>query len=872
MNDDGYKSGWKYRDNSTNKSHISSSSASSDKSLSKDQLQKEESKSTLGSRWAVNEMPNLNNSPLFNSSNNKSLMSKLGLGIKSNRNKVLGGGVIGGVAILLFFGFGGIATYELQTISKDMIGYEARSEQYVEKKASQDLLAKVLCWKLGIKCSVIPSNKNPTSSNDNVPEATAAGDGLTEDIAKKFSFTNPEIEQSLANSGYTVQTDSTGNFTGILAPDGSYITPADIQDNTNGVFDSLNTALPEWAVGQLENFRSVMFKYANADFNVLSDKPNDTNVAKEIQSSDSVGATGDVAATEAAAAEQATIEDNSQPLPKDTSPAISSTASTVDSASSTLNTVDQSFTSDVKNGASISAAEQSAASEVEGSLLSKGGGTVASIAQQACVYREVLNGIVKAHIPLILSLLIRNASTTISLASQLTSGHITGQEFGQAMKLFSGNQNPGASSTASLPFSASAGWQNATGGHGGFPISSSSLPTINGIMAGVGTLNSIINKIPGGPTFCSISNNSILGIVVGGAGLALQVVGDSASFGALEIATLSIQGASTAALVAAVPHIVQAMTPVGLMGFQNSVQNMNNTDAGLNISYNNQSRTMGGMPQTSTQSVTNYNKANQNAVSVLNHTSWMNRTFGLSNPNSLVARFAVSIPLNISSMAFDLSNFLATLPSTLIHNFSSIFIFPKALAATQTTYPGQPYNLTQYSISNNNISKYDPIANANYLFSKVSYGGKSASRITMLGNPNSLTPVTGDTNYGDLLHCFIDSYTSIYQGATANGTVTFNPSQPLYLDSGADQNCGALGLYNLSDYNDNGSNGNITALPNDNTVAAIYCGYLTGSESNQTCINTLLNDGQINNDIGHFRQYLLDLNVMNNFTSLTNNK
>ncbi len=800
----------------------------------------------------------------------------------SKNKKLLGGGIAGTLALLIFFGFGAISTYTLETIQKDLVGYEAKTERKVEQEATKTLLSKVLCFKYGIKCR----SNAPTNDGSDLTEAettAAEGGGLSSEISNDFSFTNPEIQQSLESNGFQVTVDSSGNFKSLIAPDGSVVTPDDILNNTNGIFDNISAALPEWAVGQLEGFRSLMFKFANASFNVLPDNTTEssTDAAKAIESADTEGASGSIASQEAVAAvsESETNPKSSQLTASEASTAAQETAASTEAVNA-LTSADQSIATDISHGASLDSAQNLAESSLLNSLGGKltdvAPGQALAFAQDACLFDELVNNQVVKHLPLIMSLLIRNGTTTISLASQLVSGKITGQDYSAAMKMFVGSSNPiDAGTNAALPFSASAGWQQATGGSGGIPIAKTSLPTIDGVMSVMNTFNSIINKLPGGRGFCSVSNNIFGGIAIGIGGLFATGGIDFASLGTSEIVFAGLQAGTLATIYTVVPKIVEMITPFNLMGYQNAVQNMNNTDAGLNLAYNNYSRSMGGMPQTPSQSQTNYNSAIQSGIAFNNSKPWIYRTFALNNPDSLVAKLALDIPLSASSLVSNIINYLATIPSELMHGIADLIIFPKILAASQSTnYPGKAYSLTQYSMSSNTVNKYDPIANENYLFSKVTYNGNSARRIDMLGNPNTINAITGDNNNNDLLHCFIDSYSQIYASATNGGTTSFQPSTAPYLDSGADKNCGALGLYNLNDYSDNGNNGPIQGLPNEQTIAAIYCKHLDSiqSENDPKCINTLLNDGQVNNDLGHFREYLLDLNVMNNLISLGTSK
>ncbi len=136
---------------------------------------------------------------------------------------------------------------------------------------------------------------------------------------------------------------------------------------------------------------------------------------------------------------------------------------------------------------------------------------------------------------------------------------------------------------------------------------------------------------------------------------------------------------------------------------------------------------------------------------------------------------------------------------------------------------------------------YDPIANEAYLLSPVSYGGsKPETRLQMLGNPMLFPNATPDNSTTDLLHCF-----------------TSNPEDnSLTNETKPDSICGTEGSYDIA-------NDPPAAIGNLN-VARVYCHALAPNDSG--CPTSLQMTDQINDDIGHFRQYLLDTHVMGNFT------
>ncbi len=816
------------------------------------------------------ENPDINNfDNMFNSNgDNSKFKVKASNLFKKHKSKFLGGGVAGLGIGLIVFAFTGIATYELQTIAKDINNYEDKIVHEGMSSASKTILSKLVCFKMGILCK----EKSPKSGNPNNDPAATEGEGLAFD-EQKFNFNDPQVKSLLESKGITPQFDPEGNFTGFTGPDGSPITPADIANDTNGVFEDLDKAMPEFSFGQITSFRDLMFKFANSDFNILPDNPSTSTSAatEDIVNADTFGAEGSVAANELTNS-FSDSEEQTNNTSSATQAAENSALSDATDATNALSSTDKNIALSVEHGVSVDTAENIASSSFRSQLSSKfaelGPGTLIGITQDLCLFDKLVNNQIVKHIPLIMSLLIRNGTTTISLASQLTSGKVTGKEVAAAMKLFNGSSNPLDKNTnAALPFSASSAWAQATGSKGGVPIDPTSLPTVDGVMKVMQPINKILDNTPGARAVCDASNSTLGGIAITIGGIFGQGGIDIASFGTAEAITAAVQLAAVTAIYVAVPYVAKEMLPVNLMGFQNAVQNMNNTDAGLNLANNNYYRTMGGMPQTKTQSINNNIVADNYIQHQQSQESWYQRTFALSNPYSLISRFAVNIPLSFNSTVFDVVNYLQKIPEELLHNFSLLFISPNVFADSQNSYPGSSYGTTQYASSNSTINGYDPIANESYLFSNVTYNGKSEKRIQMLGDPNKITPTTGDSSTNDLLHCFYDSYTTIYSAATGGGATTFNPSTPPHLDPGADKNCGALGLYNLQDYGDNGNNGPIDGMPNNTTIADIYCHYLNGSASSQ-CVKTLLSDGQINNDLQHYRQYLMDLSVMNNYMSM----
>jgi hypothetical protein len=431
------------------------------------------------------------------------------------------------------------------------------------------------------------------------------------------------------------------------------------------------------------------------------------------------------------------------------------------------------------------------------------------------------------------------------------------------------------------PFSSSAAWQSASGGTGGVPIDNSSLPTAN---AGTGIVNEVnggLSDTKVGPILCDVENSkigSIFGTLLNGAGL--FVGGLSLGWGEAAIAAGTISFQFTLQHVI-IPAILKYFTPIGLDGLENSTQWLNNSDAGLNLASNNYARSVGANPVTNTTAGQIADEATQEQDVAESHLPWVDRTLALSNSESLASRLLTHVPIGLASTINEAVNYLMTIPTTLVHDLSTI-MDSRAFAATTPPTPGVVYGITQYAFTDNELGKYDPIANEQYLFTNlVTFNGKTTQRIANLGNPNTAAVNTsgdeldssGNLQTSDLLHCYLDSYSDL-QEVTKLGT-------------GIDTNCYVPGGYNLGDYDYTtnpplDASGQDAAL--DSTIVNIYCTALGAPptpgdkyyspgwyDSKGVWHNgcAIVMPPQVNDDIGHFRQYILDVHVMKDYMSLT---
>jgi hypothetical protein len=788
--------------------------------------------------------------------------------ILSNKKAATGGGI--GIIILIvgYIGFGFITTYTLDTISHDDTNYQSGLERDAEKKVNRKLFSKILCWQNPRYCKDDPDPEDSQSE-----PAAEPGEELT-DEAESFKLNNPTVETDLNKVGIGVSEDPTTGAVTLTGSDGQPITAGDILDDTNGVADTIEDGLPDLAVGELEDYRPLMYDEAGASFDIMTDTAND-NVQNDVDTAVDDGAQGQAAAQDAATEESENKPDSKAP-PDEVTQYQNATATSGDLAAA-----EDKMQSDVNKGESVTAAADDASSE-----FGLGGlGTVAwtTAVTDTCMMQKIMSVASASRIFTIMNLLIRNGTTTQSLASQINTGKITGSEYSSATQLYTGNpnapvKNPDGTSNeeARMPFSASASWQRITGQQVTTKtpdLDSSSMPVANTATLIFNSISGLLNKIPGERQVCYVSN-SPFSFVVSAVGIGTQVFGDGASFGTAEAGTIAfVTGFQLTLQHVIIPQLLQYFMPEQLLGHQDSVNRMNDTDAGLNLAYGNYSRSMGGVPMTNSTATTENAKAYVDNIQSYQRLPLIDRAFSFNDPYSLISKLAVSLPSAGSNFFDSTASFLVNLPSIIPHIFSSSIFYSDILAAQAQTNPGQAYGATQYGYANNAETTYDPISNEQYLFSDVSYGGQSANRISMLGNPNTFTnSPAGDTDFNDLLHCFVDGYTTIGLSSGTNGdTNNFSPGKDATQDAAGDKNCGVIGTYDYSgsniDSSDMSTDGNTPGeMPNNYTIASIYCNYLNGDSN---CINTLLNSGQINNDVDHFRQYLIDLHVMNDYTSLT---
>ena len=787
---------------------------------------------------------------------------------------MIGGVLSGAIIAIVLIGFAFVVSHELLTIEADLVRAETEIEQHVEKTVDKDLLKNMVCRAMPTKCKSSGPADEADSGN---PEDTSP---LATDM-DKFSFKDPLVSKALGDQGINVGADANGNLTLTDANTGDAIT-ADGVLNDSELADRFQTALPEWDVDQIVGFLKQMESHAGATFAGVSDT-DQGNTDEEISNDDTEGDTGD----NALATDAVPQGENNQPT---TGTDAADQAGTLKGA---ITTADKA----IAEGESATEATDAGVASLEGSLASTVGETafVAGTATMACTVEKEVNVAAKDRIPTIITLLIRHGATLLSLADQLKSGHITGNEVNSTMQLLNGNPNTnvnvadkGTANDDSLPFSASATWQMAIGNSSASTspgLLASAMPTVNSGQLIVNSLDNILvetglSKLCGGLT-------SSYGIVIQFALGVGQVALDIGSFGLAQIAISSINISTIVALQTIVlPQIIQYFTPIGLSGRENSVQTANNSGAGLALGSSDFMRSLGGEPL-SPQAAGNLSmEATQENQLTEASLPLSQRLFSFNNPDSLVSNLALDMPTSLSQTFMKLGSYFTQLPRSLMRAIGSIFSGHIAFALADTENPSTLYNITQYGFDDSELDQFDPIQNETHLYQNVTIPVQkctivkkktvcttiqdTANRMAALGDPNNYS---FQTNYGgstgnsvevnsagtpvnnDLLHCFVDGYVALQENISGQDS---------------DNYCGGMGSYDATDT----TPGTDTAadpyanLPNDSVVAQIYCDHLQPIPDPPNCSSQIA--PQAATDTLRFRQYLLDINVMNSYMELTN--
>ncbi|MGH7234157.1 MAG: hypothetical protein ACREF7_01795 [Candidatus Saccharimonadales bacterium] len=747
---------------------------------------------------------------------------------KHKKGAAIGGGGATGfiIGILLFFGF--IAAHELQTIEQDMLRYEDKSFSYVEKKAANKILKSMACRSGG---SV--SGCTQVEEEEAGDEAVKNTDPMTEEI-DKFNFTDPNVESGLSNQDIGVNVES-GKFSGLTdLSTGEAISASDF-DNT-AMIDRFQTAIPEWDVGQEATYRTLLHDHAGATFDVIP--------SPEIEDTDSYiedSVTGVENSTQELA-DTAAEDESSSSSQKTTTAQAQTELQAEEGNSSILETADQ--------GILKGETESQVLADAEGSI-SAAPILATTVASDLCSVDKAATVASKARIPTIISSLVRHSTTLISLADEMkVGGSMSGHQISQATSLLNGDPKADPNSTdptvaqSALPFDRSAAWQRIEGNtptSSNPDIASSALPTANSGTKVVNDINGILSKT-GGTITCDIVSNSFISGIIS----AVQVVAGGISFGITQIgigaAGIAVQQVLQHQVI---PEIVKYFTPIGIDGLENSVQWMNNADAGSNLSINMYAQRMGGQPLSNSAATSLYNQGSHLQEVADQQQSFFSRTFSFSNPDSLFSKLLVHLPLSRLGIVNSIFSEIVNSPLALVHALGDLVGGQKVYAAGQTTNPGEPYGITQYGFNDSDINKYDPINNEYYLLhTNITFNGQTNTLINLLGNPNDFPNATDDLSTTDVFHCFSQGYDT-----------TSNETAP-------DPICGTEGNFDTT----------LSPVPIGNAqIVQSFCDQLGPSDPKCEAKMTTILSGYPDL-ITRFRQYILDDEITGYYTSLMNNQ
>ncbi len=810
---------------------------------------------------------------------------------KRRKATLIGGGAIGGIALLVISGFTFLATHALVTIEKVMLREETKIEQRFERKAAKSLATDLICKALPINSNLC---NNSAAAEDAANTTEESGMGLTEDI-NKFSFDDPVVKNLLADNGFEVKNG------GIIidSSTGAPVTAEQLDSSSLG--DSFVSALKETQVGTINSYAPTMAEDANVNESGVTEGED----AKQTEQ------TIDQEAIQGESATQSLASDGISENSPSSDPKIAAQQQAdfakggVGEAGSAISATDQALA----NG-------ESASSAIDAGVKAFGGINpllLSSLATTACTIKDTIQSTALQRLPEIASMLMRYGNLLPTLADQLKTGHITSTQVATIMKGFMGNSAAkrtkyGTLPVSALPFSRSAAWFRANN----LPITSTTdhykgyTPDINPMVTptpnSATSLLNEINNIPGMNLFGWVCGGltSWLGFIVQGGIGAFQLgseIGQCSTIvdcagGAAEQAAIgaTIYKAQSVIQHNILPDVLKAFTPVGIIG-ATAPDKLNNMDAGLNISYNDYSRHLGALPISSSEASSLSTKANSNYVADLNNKPLSYRLFSFNDPYSLFSRLSLALPLSLEGTFSRISSFILSFPKIIGSVFSSLFVGKiSATSASTNSQPWQAYQTQEYGMTNSQAGAYDPIQNEDYLFTNVKYKQNGSTytiqRIKALGNPDingkPITPNT-DFNYQDLYHCFNLSFNLLMTNTTNSSTANTNKNFP---HATPDTHCGQqvngeyYGLGQLSGNLSSGGSSQTQAMnqqysPTNNTVANIYCEDMgfksTNPKSPQyrlNCTNYLFKHGQINNDLARYQQYILDTQVMANYLSL----
>ncbi len=848
-------------------------------SASPEELQdREQSATEDGERGDASEDRSLDKGGLYKAESGSGLASKglmaaaglsgAGVALKFLKNHKKGIGIGGGgaigfvISLVLFFGF--VASYELVTIEKDMLRYEQKGLSYVIKKAANDVFNKMYCRTQLVNLAKVSgcysSNKadGVSGQDGNKVKALQDGDPMTAEI-DSFNFTDPQVVKSLADQGIQVEKSGTQVRLRDLNNGNKLITYEDL--NNPDIAARIDTAIPAFDIGQLQATRGMLTMDEGADWDIVNaseETPNETQAEVDTQVDKAVRESIDgTLANEPTQLQEAQAQEEQS---KTGSGSTTTPPEDVQVGIATDNQIINTATAAEQAGNS----EAEVISKTEAAISPKLGNALLATAVLAtlCSIQKAATTASNYRIPTILAYLVRHSSTLLSIADEpKVPGAITGKQQSAFISLLNGNSSVQSTSKApdqtikdaAMPFSRSAAWQRMIGNpvnsnpkSSGYnpDFSQSLLPVKNAGNNIVNTINSVLGDT-GLLLVCKVIENSFFGHIFSIVGTLATLAIDFSTLGVYQVAlsgaVITFQQATKHVII---PEIVKYFTPVAMNGMENAVQWMNNADAGTNIATNMNMQRLGGVPLTTAQAAVLNAKGTQLANAQERSQSFVSRVFSFNNPESLVSRLAVDLPLSQSGIINSMFSDIIKAPSLLAHSLADLIGGAKVFAAT-TTNPGAPYDITQYGFTS--IDTHDPIRNEYFLFhTVVPYGNNTKTLIQLLGDPSSYPYGSYDTNTNDLMHCFaLDPFGQ-------NGQVS--SSQLWAQQSGTnspDPICGTMG--NLS------TDVAPVQIQASNVAQYVICPVIgSSSSSSQNCDSTVTSFLQSNDVINRYRQYILD--------------
>jgi hypothetical protein len=836
----------------------------------------------------------------------KRAAQKIKTTVGNHKKSFIGAGLTGIALTFIIIGFTFIAADALINIENTLLHEADKIAETFEEVGDRSMMSVLVCRAIPSSCKTNPIDPNePKGPAEEEPadptaagqEAASAGEGLSEDL-DDFSFASPTVENALAKEDIQVDTttvDGTTEATGLVdTTTGEPITADEITTDPN-IAGRFEAAENEWGASMENNYEPDLEADAGVSFEGLPDTPDD-DTQQSIETDITQG--DDISPTTAEVGENGTNADELDEIKTGSAQLNKALDATTEAAAQPGTTGGEAVAAGVK------AFDISPANAL---LLS-------ALATTACTIKDSVSAAALSRVPQIISLLIRHGNLLITLADQLKTGNLTSPQVSTIMNDLSGQSgqtdSDGVADEASLPFSSSAAWfrasglpvtntTNPAGGNYTPDISNANLPSTNGASNIVFALDNLISDATLSSLICPILTSGFGFFAQTAFGL-IQFSSEIAEcVGTITeacVGGIAQQSAITAIGVAGIealnhiilPDVIKYFTPVGINGSEDAVQNLNDSDAGLNLSFNDYARHIGAQPVSNSTAISLSNQANADLVAYNNSQSWTYRAFAISDPESLTSRLLAEMPLNLTASLYGVAHYFTNIPTVLANDFSSIFLHT-VFAATSTAdqYPWQAYNTYEYALTAPQVNAYDMVTDETWLNSPVTYtftiGGcakynkarticlistsktetVSVNRIAALGNPDNSngTPVApdSDTNQNDLLHCFNDSYTTLIEANA--GT------------NGVDPICGNIGQ--LSYNGASGSDPPTPVLPTIPDIATIYCTAMQKLNSDVNignCVGYLEGTSQVTsgtNDLGHFEEYMLYTHEASDFISLS---